>query len=102
MKSFSLIMMALVGFVFSSMAQKGVTKTVIKTPTVQCDMCKKKIENYLAHAEGIKSVAVDVKKKTTTVQFINERTNIENVKALIASAGYDADDVTADTEASNK
>lgn len=103
MKSLKLIVLAIAGFVFSANAQnKGVTKSVIKTPTVQCGMCKKKIENYVGHQEGVKSVTVDIKKKTTTVQWINERTNIENVKTHIANAGYDAEDVLADTEAYKK
>ncbi|MFT3981309.1 MAG: heavy metal-associated domain-containing protein [Ferruginibacter sp.] len=102
MKSLQLLFIAIIGFTFSAAAQKGITKSVIKTPTVQCDMCKKKIENYMAHQEGVKSVTVDVKKKTTTVQWINERTNIENIKASIANVGYDADDVSADPDAYKK
>ena len=33
------------------------------------------------------------------VTYVAERTNIENIKAAIANAGYDADDVNHDTEA---
>lgn len=62
-------------------------------------MCKNKIESYLKREPGISSVNVDVKKKTTTVTFIKDRNNIEQIKTAIANAGYDADDVTADEDA---
>jgi mercuric ion binding protein len=44
-------------------------------------------------------VNVDYKKKTTTVTYLTARTNVENIKALIANVGYDADDVTAEPDA---
>ena len=102
MKALQIFIIAIAGHAFSAKAQKGITKSVIQTASVQCGMCKKKIENYLSHQDGIKSVTVDVKKKQTTVLWINERTNIENVKTHIANIGYDADDVTADVEAYKK
>ena len=45
---------------------------------------------------------MDVKKKTTTVTWLTDRTNVENIKAVIANAGFDADDVTAEETAYNK
>ncbi|MEO6490227.1 MAG: heavy-metal-associated domain-containing protein [Ferruginibacter sp.] len=100
MRHLHLTFIALVGFAFNSFAQQKVNeKAVIKTPTVQCEMCKDKIEKYLIHQYGITAVKVDVKKKTTTVNWITDRTNIEVIKAAIANAGYDADDITADETA---
>lgn len=100
MKQIQLSVIALLGLFLTSYAQQKVTdKAVINTPTVQCDMCKEKIENFLAHQYGITSVKVNIKKKTTTVTWITDRTNIEVIKTAIANAGYDADDVTADETA---
>ena len=96
------IQLSLIGILvmgLSSFAQKATEKAVIKTPTVICEMCKDKIEKALFHQDGIAAVKVDYKKKTTTVTWIKDRTNIENIKALIANAGYDADDVAADETA---
>jgi copper chaperone CopZ len=76
--------------------QKTTSKVVISTPTVRCEMCKDKIEKYLTRQYGVTAAKVDYKKKTTTVSWINDRTNIEEIKASIANAGYDADDVTAE------
>jgi mercuric ion binding protein len=97
MKILQFMFVALLALGFKASAQQKTTdKAVISTPTVQCDQCKDKIERALFKQYGILSYKVDIKKKTTTVSWITDRTNIENIKAIIASAGYDADDVAAD------
>lgn len=97
MRSAALTVLSFFVFVAAAFAQSQ--KVEIKTPTIQCEMCKNKIETYLKREPGISSIKVDVKKKTTTVVFIKDRNNIEQIKTAIANAGYDADDVTADEEA---
>jgi len=47
--------------------QKTAGKAVISTPSVQCERCKMRIENYLSREDGVTSAKVDIKKKTTTV-----------------------------------
>ncbi len=103
MKAIKLTFLLLVGLVTLSFAQqKEVEKVVIKTPTAQCENCKERIENYLKREPGVSSVKVDYKKKITTVTYLTDRNNIEQLKTAIANAGYDADDVTADEEAYKK
>jgi copper chaperone CopZ len=65
-------------------------------------MCKSRIEKYLTREPGVSSVNVDYKKKTTTITYLTDRNNIEQLKTAIANAGYDADDVTADEDAYKK
>ncbi|HTS44186.1 MAG TPA: cation transporter [Puia sp.] len=103
MKKIHLLLALFIGFALISKAQvvrKGASETAtIKTPTVQCDECKKRIESYVSREQGVQKVVVDYKKKITTVTYLWDRTSVENVKAAIANAGYDADDVTADPDA---
>jgi periplasmic mercuric ion binding protein len=100
MKALQLTLLSLIGFITVSFAQqKAIATVVIKTPTVQCESCKARIEQYLLHEEGITAVDVNYKKKITTVTYITDRTNVENIKAAIADAGYDADDVKAEADA---
>ncbi len=102
-KYLHLSLMAFFGMLMSASAQpKTSGKAEIKTPTIQCDMCKSRIEKYLMRQEGVTGVKVDVKKKVTGVTWIKDRTNIENIKAAIATVGYDADDVTAEESAYKK
>jgi copper chaperone CopZ len=85
------------GIAMTSVAQSSATqKAVIQTPGVHCEYCKKRIENYVGRQYGISSVLVDLKAKTTTVTWIKDRANIEDVKTHIANVGYDADDVEAE------
>jgi copper chaperone CopZ len=104
MKKLSVLLLFLFGISAGLLAQskKAIQTVTIKTPSVQCESCKKKIEAFLAREEGVEKSVVDYKRKTTKVTFYTDRTNIENVKTAIANAGYDADDVTANEEAYQK
>ena len=85
-----------------SLAGKAQTKAQmtakISTPTVQCDMCKKRIEELLKRYDGVLMVNVNYRKKETTVKYLTDRTNIENIKTAIANAGYDADNIAANEQ----
>ncbi|HTF28970.1 MAG TPA: cation transporter [Flavitalea sp.] len=104
MKKSGLLLMALVGCITLSFGQskKAIQTVTIKTPTVQCESCKERIEKMFTREPGVQKSTVDFKKKTTKVVFIAERTNIENIKTAIANAGYDADDITANEESYKK
>lgn len=99
MKRFKFLLALLIGVAGTASAQLPPQMTAtIKTPTVQCDKCKDRIENYMKHEDGVVKINVDYKKKTTTVTWRTDRTNIENIKTAIANVGYDADDVTAEPD----
>lgn len=105
MKKFKFVLILLVTTVSTSFAQakKKVLQTVtLKTPTVQCQMCKDRIEKFMMREEGVTKSVVDFKRKTTKVTYWTDRTNVENVKTAIANVGYDAEDVTANTESYNR
>lgn len=79
-----------------SQQQKVTGKAVIKTPTVLCDKCKDRVDFFISHETGVTSVKADIKRKTTTVTWINDRTTLENIKVAIANLGFDADDIEAE------
>lgn len=91
------------GLGLSTNAQQKVNdKAVIKTPDAACEPCKERIEKYVGRQYGVTAVKVDIKKRTTTVNWITDRTNIEEIKTSIANAGFDADDVTAEITTYNR
>jgi periplasmic mercuric ion binding protein len=100
MKAFSLSLLAVFCFTAVSFAQystpKATGKAVIKTPTILCEKCQEKVEFFISHTEGVTSVAVNIRKKTTTITWLNDRTTLENIKTAIANLGYDADDIEAE------
>ncbi|WP_119079317.1 heavy-metal-associated domain-containing protein [Chitinophaga alhagiae] len=101
MRTIQLMLLLLLAGAGVTMGQvkKGTLATAkIKVPTVQCNMCKDRIQRYFLREEGIKSMVVDVKKKEATVKYYTDRTNVENIKTAIANVGYDADDVTANED----
>jgi len=74
----------------------------IKTPTVGCESCKTRIEEYLKRIDGVTYVNVNWRSKITTVKFLKDRTNLEYIKTAIANVGYDADDIPANPESYKK
>jgi mercuric ion binding protein len=97
-----LLMTLAVSAVSFGQVKKPVQTVTIKTPTVQCESCKTRIENFVSREQGVNKVTVDYKRKTTKVTFVTDRTNIENIKTSIANLGYDADDVSANQESYKK
>ena len=100
MKKIVLGILAVSGFAMTSSAQVKASMTAkIKTPTVGCDDCKNRIETYLKRYDGVTSIQVNWHQKITTVKYLTDRTNIEEIKAAISNCGYDADDIPAFEEA---
>lgn len=96
------LLFSFIGFCFlivtASAQQKAVQTVKISTPTVQCEMCKKTIEDLLKRYDGVMTVNVNVKKKETTVKYLTDRVNDEIIKTAIANAGYDANEIAANPE----
>lgn len=102
MKRISIIICLLFSVSFGFSQQKKPVSVTVSTPTVQCEMCKKRIEDYLKYEEGVTAIVVDFKQKKAKVSYLTDRTNLENIKTAIANAGYDADDVKAEPDAYEK
>ena len=92
----TVICLTTAGFAQYQQTQKVNGKAIIKTPTILCEKCQEKVEFFISHTEGVTSVAVNIRKKTTTVTWINDRTTLENIKVAIANLGFDADDIEAE------
>ena len=100
------LLLSLVVFCFvavsASAQQKAIVTAKISTPTVQCEMCKKTIEDLLKRYDGVLSVNVKLNKDSTkrevVVKFLTDRVNEETLKAAIANAGYDANEIAANPE----
>ena len=89
-------------FAFAASAQTKAQLTVkISTPTVQCNLCKNRIETVLKRYDGVLSAVVNVKKKETVVKYLTDRTNEEIIKTAIANAGYDANEIAANPDSYN-
>ena len=96
MKKIFLVLAAVGGSALVSSAQVKASQTVkIKTPTIGCEDCKTRIETYLKRYDGVTYVLANWRQKNVTVKYLNDRTNIEEIKTAISNCGYDADDIPA-------
>ncbi len=103
MKQIVLLAGLLLATVLTSQAQTKALQTArIKTPNALCEACKTRIETYLKRIDGVQMVNVNFRRGETTVKFLTDRTNIEEIKTAIANQGYDADDITANEESYKK
>lgn len=73
-------------------------KLKIKTSAV-CAMCKATINKALSKVDGIQEKALDLKTNFITVVYDPTKTSPEKIRKAITMAGYDADDMSADTKA---
>ena len=100
MKYVQLTFLSLLLFCVKGMAQQKTSgKAIISTPGMYTEECKAKIEQSLFKQYGIVAYKADLKKKNVTVSWLTDRTDIEQIKTMIANVGFDADDVTADETA---
>lgn len=74
-------------------------KEVTFKSSINCNMCKEKIEKDLPLTKGVKSVSVDVKKKEIKVVYNTDKTTEVKLKEAISKIGYDADEVVANKKA---
>ena len=77
-------------------------KEVTFKSSINCDMCKEKIEKDLVLTKGVKKVNVDVEKKEIKVTYSSEKTTEAKLKTAISKIGYDADEVVANKKAHDR
>lgn len=77
-------------------------KEVTFKSSINCDMCKEKIEKDLVLTKGVKKVVVNVDKKEIKVTYNAEKTTEAKIKTAISKIGYDANDVIADKKAHDR
>ena len=102
MKKVLTVLVAVTALSFAGNSQtkpKTVLTVVIKTPNALCQVCKERIEGQLTRYDGVVEATVNFKKAETKVKYVTDRINIEELKAIIANCGYDADDVLAAEDA---
>ncbi len=72
---------------------------MVKLPTVQCDLCKERIETGLMKTEGILSVNVEVESHMGHINYDGDQLGLPDVEKAIAALGYQANETPADPEA---
>ena len=70
-------------------------KTAIFTtnPEMHCESCENKIKDNLRFEKGIKSIKIDLKSKTVTIQYDADKTNVQNIIKGFKKIKYEAKEV---------
>ncbi len=77
---------------------KKVEEVTIQT-SAKCGDCKVRIEDALNYLKGVKFAELDNETKAVTVRYKTKKVSLDEIKAEIAAAGYDADEVEAEESA---
>jgi mercuric ion binding protein len=74
----------------------------IKT-SAECvaNCCKDRIEEEMQFTKGVTAVNLNIESQVLTVTFKTKKNSVENIRKIISSIGYDADDVRANESAHN-
>ena len=81
-------------------AQKE-TVQIITSAECVANCCKDRIEEEMQFTKGVTAVNLNVESKVLTVTFKTKKNSVENIRKIISSIGYDADDVRANESAHN-
>jgi copper ion binding protein len=83
-------------------ASSQVLKTTIKVPTIICGTCVRTVTSAVEKLDGVRTVKVDLKKKTATVTYASTKVSVDQLEKAIADAGYDANNLKRNPDAYEK
>ncbi|VVM06402.1 Mercuric transport protein periplasmic component [Methylacidimicrobium tartarophylax] len=89
-----LIAIASLAVVMISLAWASTQSTTMYIPGMSCGACPTTVRTALKRVPGVEKVAVDPAKKSVTVTYDDQKTNVDGLKRAAKNAGYPA----ADTE----
>jgi mercuric ion binding protein len=99
----------LVGIFLHAQVMSAKAKTVIiKSTNLRCWECSERLDKYLTveNKSFLESALIEWKinlqKGEIKIKYLPDRANIEDIKAVINNAGFDADDEKAEPEAYKK
>ena len=80
MKRLSFIIFAL-SFSVALLAKDIKTVVLTTQPEMHCQNCEKKIKNNIRFEKGIKTIKTNLEKKTVTIEYDADKTNVQNIIA---------------------
>lgn len=70
--------------------------------SVLCNDCKERIESVLNYTKGVQYADVDIESKNISIKYNSKKISLDEIKQIIVSIGYDADELPADEAAIEK
>ncbi|MBI2058163.1 MAG: heavy-metal-associated domain-containing protein [Nitrospirae bacterium] len=88
-----LIIFALIAAVFAGAAQGAFAaekSCTLEVAGMTCDSCVKHVQDALKKVDGVKTSNVDIKGKSASVVFLDDKTSPEKLADAVTKAGYEA------------
>tara|TARA_B110000003_G_scaffold236029_1_gene240515 strand:- start:510 stop:854 length:345 start_codon:yes stop_codon:yes gene_type:complete len=89
-------------FTLNSWGQKETVQILTSAPCLEMSCCKDKIEEEMQFTRGVTAVDLEIETGILTVVFKTKKTDIEKLREVISSIGYNADDVKGNKKAHEK
>ena len=108
MKKMLTLLIMMTAFAGASSAVAAKTDTIVIKTKIYCDHCKDcescgtRLEEALMYTKGVKHMEINEEEMTITVVYKPKKVTPDEIRKVIAKAGYDADDVKADPEGYKK
>lgn len=83
---------------FTLVAYSQKVKTKVIHTSAECGACKDRLEEVLNYTSGIKYAELDLETMDLTVKFKTAKISLDEIKELISTTGYDADELKAKPE----
>lgn len=87
-KFLALILILFMGI--SSVLAKDIRTAVFKVEQMHCQNCVNKVQNNIKFEKGMKKIETDLEKKTVTITYDADKTNVENIKEGFKKINYEA------------
>jgi mercuric ion binding protein len=95
MKHFVIALVCLLSFTGFAQEKKNKNAKADIEVNGNCDQCKRRIEKAAFSVAGVKSAVWHMDDHKLHLIYNAEKTSVDNVKAAIAKAGHDTEDVKA-------
>ena len=83
-------------------AQKETVEILTSASCFEGLCCKERIEEEMQFTRGVTAVDLDIESQVLSVTFKTKKTDIDKLRQVISSIGYNADDVKGNKKAHDK
>ena len=73
--------------------RKAVFKMIkeFKVEGLKCSGCAKAVENAVSAVEGVEKANIDLEAKKLTVEFVQDKVDVQRIIESVSKAGYQAE-----------
>ena len=62
-----------------------------KVEGLKCSGCAKAVENAVSAVEGVEKASIDFEAKKLTVEFVQDKVDVQRIIESVSKAGYQAE-----------